>query len=105
MVKTDKKGHVVLERREDAALLFCGDLPEPYVIAHGYDEESGEWDYGTYFARLRQAASEFWKYRSKWLNSEYGRCGNCEAGIDTGDSFCWSCGAMIANRNDWEEQQ
>lgn len=46
---TDKKGHVVLKRFGRDALIFRPETEcEPFVLASGYDEETGEWSSGTY---------------------------------------------------------
>lgn len=46
---TDEKGHVVLKRFGRDALIFRPETEcEPFVLASGYDEETGEWASGTY---------------------------------------------------------
>lgn len=57
MVELTKKGHVVLERNSDSALVFTGGV-EPFVIAHGFDEETGTWAHGTYFSDISAAHDE-----------------------------------------------
>lgn len=57
MVELTKKGHVVLEMHGDDALLFTGWV-EPFVIAHGFDAETGTWAHGTYFRDVSAAHDE-----------------------------------------------
>lgn len=50
------KGHVILARFGDDALLFRGESsPQPYVCAWGYDDKTGEWGHGTYYSDLGRA--------------------------------------------------
>lgn len=51
----DPKGRVVLERRDKDALLFRGGAYQPFIVAHGYDERSGEWSYGDYLDTAAEA--------------------------------------------------
>lgn len=56
----DPKGHTVLARNADSALLFTSpDAPTPFVIACGYDEKTGEWASGLYRSDLGRAWEEF----------------------------------------------
>lgn len=50
---------VVLERKGADALVMRDSRGSRYVIAHGFDEESGRWAYGEYFADLLEAALAF----------------------------------------------
>lgn len=59
----DPKGRLVLStarNRHDAveALIYKGGRPQPFVVAHGYDAETGEWGHGSYFASLEEAREE-----------------------------------------------
>lgn len=52
----DPKGHVVLAEFGDRALVFTNkDAVQPFVVAHGYDSETGEWAHGLYFSDLGTA--------------------------------------------------
>lgn len=55
----DPKGHVVLCDFGDAALVLTStSAPEPFVVAHGYDPDTGEWARGEYFSDLSWAWDE-----------------------------------------------
>lgn len=52
----DPKGHVVLAEFGDRALVLTNkDAVQPFVVAHGYDSETGEWAHGLYFSDLGTA--------------------------------------------------
>lgn len=65
----DPKGNVVLEQFEDsaygttavllrpesAAYRAQTGLGDPYVVAYGYDKETGEWSHGYYTSNLSYA--------------------------------------------------
>lgn len=52
----DPKGNIVLKEFGDTALLFRPANPyEPYVVADGYEKDSGEWGSGSYFSDLGHA--------------------------------------------------
>lgn len=53
------KNSVVLKQHEDTALLFTGDNVEPFVIADGYDPDSRDWNYGTYYSSLHEAVCDY----------------------------------------------
>lgn len=51
---------VVLAREGDDALVFTGiNSPEPFVVAHGYDEATNSWSHGSYYSDLGYAWDEF----------------------------------------------
>lgn len=43
---TSKQGYPVIYRGQKAVVLFRQDAHDPYVVAHGYDEERGDWSQG-----------------------------------------------------------
>lgn len=50
----------VLAREGKDALVFTGiRSPEPFVVAHGYDEATNSWRYGSYYQDLGQAWDKF----------------------------------------------
>lgn len=54
-VELDPKGRVVIARKGDDALVMTSTdprTPQPFVIAHGYDPETGNWKHGTYSREL-----------------------------------------------------
>lgn len=53
------KNSVVLKQHEDTALLFTGNNVEPFVIASGYDPDSKDWNYGTYYSSLHEAICDY----------------------------------------------
>lgn len=55
---TSKQGYPVIYRGQEAVVLFRQDAHDPYVVAHGYDEEWGDWSHGSYFDDLRKAMME-----------------------------------------------
>lgn len=54
----DPKGRIVLERFGRDALLFRGGKYQPFVVAHGYDEKTGEWSHGNYLDTVCEAAGK-----------------------------------------------
>lgn len=52
---TSKQGYPVIYRGKKAVVLFRQDAHDPYCVAHGYDEEWGDWSHGSYFDDLRKA--------------------------------------------------
>ena len=51
--RRSKQGHVVIERNYDRAILLRENNEyEPYVVAWGYDEDTGEWSQGDYYPTL-----------------------------------------------------
>lgn len=97
----DPKGRVVLaEFENDALVLTHPNSPEPYVIAHGYDSETGEWSYGSYFRDLGRAYKEF----HSWVKSKQPTNNLSERAIVAAKNFLegrgheiletsWECGA------------
>lgn len=55
-----KKTYVPIERRGDDALVMHArdDGTREYIVAHGYDEETGHWGHGTYYESLASAAAD-----------------------------------------------
>lgn len=51
----DPKGRVVLQRIGKDALLFRGGKYQPFVVAHRYDEKTGEWSHGNYLDTVAEA--------------------------------------------------
>ena len=52
----DPKGNIVLKQFDDVAVLFRPqNSHEPYVVANGYDKQTGEWGHGSYFSDLGHA--------------------------------------------------
>lgn len=59
-VDLDPKGYAVLAGGKGYALVFRGEKAiEPFVIASGYDPDTGEWSSGTYFTDLGHAWERF----------------------------------------------
>lgn len=51
-----RDGFTVLRHVGSTALVFTGEgAPQPYVVAHGYDEKSGEWGWGSYYGSAAAA--------------------------------------------------
>lgn len=59
-VETWKEKNVLIDRSGDDALVMrrMADGRREYVVAHGYDEETGHWGYGTYYDSLASAAAD-----------------------------------------------
>lgn len=55
---TSKQGYPVIYRGQNAAVLFRQTPHQPYVVAHGYDEERGDWSQGSYLDDLKAAMAE-----------------------------------------------
>lgn len=55
----DKKGNIVLQKNGDDALLFMPGAVAEFCIAHGYDEQTCSWSYGSYFSNLTAVSMEF----------------------------------------------
>jgi len=55
---TSKQGYPVIYRGKKAVVLFRQTTHQPYVVAHGYDEEQGDWSHGSYLGDLREAMTE-----------------------------------------------
>ena len=55
----NKKHKILLRCGRYALLLNHKDKLTPYVVACGYDDKTGEWNQGYYFALLSNAAKEF----------------------------------------------
>lgn len=55
----DNKANIVLQKNGDDALLFMPGEVSPFCIAHGYDEQTCSWSYGSYFSNLTAASMEF----------------------------------------------
>lgn len=55
-----KKSYVPVERRGDDALVMHvrDDGSREFIVAHGYDEESGHWGHGSYYDSVATAAAE-----------------------------------------------
>ena len=48
--------HTVIELRNNDALLFTKlELPYPYIVAHGYNQQRRDWSYGSYYNTLLDA--------------------------------------------------
>ncbi len=70
----DPKGRLVLSTARDRhgdveALIYKGGRPQPFVVAHGYDAETGEWGHGSYFASLEEARGELDRHNPDVLGS------------------------------------
>lgn len=61
--------HVVLDSCERCALLMRKHTQESYIVAYGYDSETGSWSQGSYHASLTDAMSEFAEARSNELRN------------------------------------
>lgn len=59
MDSIDKKGNIVLQKKDDDALLFMPGAVAEFCIAHGYDEQTCSWSHGSYFSDLTAASMEF----------------------------------------------
>lgn len=55
---TSKQGYPVIYRGKKAVVLFRQTPHQPYVVAHGYNEEQGDWSHGSYVGDLREAMME-----------------------------------------------
>ena len=55
---TSKQGYPIIYRGQKAAVLFRQTPHQPYVVAHGYDEERGDWSQGSYLDDLKEAMME-----------------------------------------------
>ena len=55
---TSKQGYPVIYRGQKAVVLFRQTPHQPYVVAHGYDEERGDWSQGSYLDDLKAAMAE-----------------------------------------------
>ena len=59
----NKESLYVIETRVEngkvVALLQQKGAPSPYIIAHGFNEETMDWSYGSYYGRLVDACMEF----------------------------------------------
>lgn len=55
-----KKNHVPIDRNGDDALVMhkMADGSREFIVAHGYDEETGHWGHGTYYDSLASAAAD-----------------------------------------------
>lgn len=55
-----KDRHVPIDRNGDDALVMhkLADGGREFIVAHGYDEETGHWSYGTYYDSLASAAAD-----------------------------------------------
>lgn len=55
-----KENHVPIDRNGDDALVMhkMADGSREFIIAHGYDEETGHWGHGTYYDSLASAAAD-----------------------------------------------
>lgn len=57
----DHKGRIILQTFEiegnerPDALVFSPGAVQPYIVAHGYDAETGEWSHGSYYSDLGRA--------------------------------------------------
>jgi len=54
-----KKHNIIARCGRYALLLNRKDILTPYVVACGYDNKTGEWNQGYYFAKLSNAAKEY----------------------------------------------
>lgn len=59
-IKAWKDRHVPIDRNGDDALVMhkMADGSREFIVAHGYDEETGHWGYGTYYDSLASAAAD-----------------------------------------------
>lgn len=55
-----KENHVPIDRNGDDALVMHkkADGSREFIVAHGYDEETGHWGHGTYYDSLASAAAD-----------------------------------------------
>lgn len=55
-----KENHVPIDRNGDDALVMhkMPDGSREFIVAHGYDEETGHWGHGTYYDSLASAAAD-----------------------------------------------
>lgn len=55
-----KENHVPIDRIGDDALVMhkMADGSREFIVAHGYDEETGHWGHGTYYDSLASAAAD-----------------------------------------------
>lgn len=59
-IKAWKDRHVPIDRNGDDALVMHkrADGTREFIVAHGYDEETGHWGHGTYYDSLASAAAD-----------------------------------------------
>lgn len=55
-----REKNIVIDRMGDDALVMrkLGDGRREFVVAHGYDDETGHWGHGTYYESLASAAAD-----------------------------------------------
>lgn len=55
-----KENHIPIDRNGDDALVMhkMADGSREFIVAHGYDEETGHWGHGTYYDSLASAAAD-----------------------------------------------
>ena len=55
-----KENHIPIDRNGDDALVMHkkADGSREFIVAHGYDEETGHWGHGTYYDSLASAAAD-----------------------------------------------
>ena len=55
-----KEKHIPIDRNGDDALVMhkMADGSREFIVAHGYDEETGHWGHGTYYDSLASAAAD-----------------------------------------------
>lgn len=95
----DPKGNVVLEQFEDsaygttavllrpesAAYRAQTGLGDPYVVAYGYDKETGEWSHGYYTSNLSYAVDRanpeiLEEATIKWQREDFELAAKCKDG-------------------------
>ena len=59
-----KENHVPIDRNGDDALVMhkMADGSREFIVAHGYDEETGHWGHGTYYDSLASAAAAGYRF-------------------------------------------
>ena len=71
-IQNDSQTFIVLDEMDlggKERLLLIRDIDNAVIIAHGWEEENGSWDYGTYYnsdlSSLQTAIADFEKYKKK----------------------------------------
>ena len=111
----DPKGNIVLENfGRDALVVRTGTdgsiLPkalQPYVVAHGYEAETGEWAHGSYFSDLGHAYEAadpdiIEQASIRWMRDDLAQALE-EAGVEPNKETIYSLQSDVANMSGWRD--
>lgn len=111
----DPKGNIVLENfGRDALIVRTGSdgtiLPkalQPYVVAHGYEAETGEWGHGSYFSDLGHAYEAadpdiIEQASIRWMRDDLAQALE-EAGIEPSKGAIYSLQSDVADMSGWRD--